>query len=109
MSDTATSVRAIEDADVEGTLDLQKLLHGRQGLLLEIRLTAGSTVPPHKHSHESFCYLLRGKLQLEIAGEELTVTAGDVWLHPEDVVHSTHALQDSLWLEFKSPPEEPFR
>lgn len=109
MNESTSPIQAIEDAAVEGTLTPRKLLHGERGLLLEIHLTAGSTVPPHSHSHESFCYLLSGKLRLDIAGEEQTVTPGDVWFHPEDVIHSTHALEDSLWLEFKSPPEEPFR
>jgi quercetin dioxygenase-like cupin family protein len=108
MANSSSSVQSIENAAVEGTLSVEKLLHGRRGLLLEIELTAGSTVPTHQHQHESFCYLLRGRLRLVIDGEERVVEPGDVWLHPEAVDHSTHALEDSVWLEFKSPPEAPF-
>ena len=108
MSDESSAVNKIEGASIEGTLTADRLLHGEHGILLEINLTKGSSVPTHAHEHESFCYLIQGKLQLEIAGEARIVHSGDVWIHPEQVLHSTHALADSRWLEFKSPPEEPF-
>jgi quercetin dioxygenase-like cupin family protein len=102
-------VATVEGAPVEGTMMLRKLLHGQQGLLIEIHLTKSTTVPTHQHDdHECFCFLLRGKLRLHIADTERTVSSRDFWMHPQSVAHSTHALEDSVWLEFKTSPAAPF-
>lgn len=101
-------VDTVEGVPVEGTMQLGTLVQGQQGILLKIRLAKGTTVPEHRHDdHECHCYLLTGSLQLEIDGTTSYVQAGDVWFHPEGVSHSTHALEDAVWLEFKTTAQKP--
>jgi quercetin dioxygenase-like cupin family protein len=102
-------VDTVEGVPVEGTMQLRRLLQGQHGLLLEIHLSAGTKVPEHRHDdHECHCYLVTGRLWLEINGTASLVHAGDVWLHPQGIPHSTHALDDAVWLEFKTTAQEPF-
>ena len=87
---------------------MRKLVQGKNGLLIEFRITKGCIVPQHQHSHESFCYLKTGKVLIHIEDDEKVMQPGDVWYQPENTLHHTVALEDSNWLEFKTPAEAPF-
>ena len=50
---------------------------GEQMLASLVDLAAGAIVPAHSHPHEQFGMLLRGEMQMTIAGETRTVRAGD--------------------------------
>lgn len=80
-------------------------LHATHGMLIEVRLEAGTRVPAHVHRHESYCYLLDGRVRLRIGDESLVVDPGDAFFHPAGVEHEAEALESSRWVEFKSPPE----
>jgi quercetin dioxygenase-like cupin family protein len=45
-------------------------------------------VPEHSHPHEQIGTVLKGSIELIIAGEKKVVTAGQAYHIPGDVVHS---------------------
>lgn len=65
----------------------------------------GLVDPPHRHDdHESIGFLLSGRLQLTIDGQDFVAEPGDIWVHRRGVVHSSVALEDCVQIEAKSPP-----
>jgi quercetin dioxygenase-like cupin family protein len=82
---------------------------GEAVLLLELTLSAGARSEPHRHDHESVCYLLRGRVRTTVGDDSLELGPGEACRHAIGVLHSVEALEDSLMLEIKSPPPDPDR
>lgn len=65
----------------------------------------GTKDPPHAHDdHETFNFLIKGKMRVMIEGQEFVAGPGSYWLHPEGVVHANEILEDCVQLEVKVPP-----
>ncbi len=75
------------------------------GAVIEVgryRMAKGTGADPHKHPNEQIIYLLEGKLQARVGGEERTVGPGEVIHVPPNVVHEVRALEHSLFLSSKN-------
>ena len=78
------------------------------GLAYLIHYPAGVSSPVHRHDHDSIVYLLSGQLRGTLDGVPVELRQGESVLHPLGVVHSVEAVEDSTWIEFKSPlPRRP--
>jgi len=100
----AQAVSAIEGAAETGPLSIKPLLVGDNVLFMEVRRGAGLVDPEHAHDdHESFCYLVSGRMRVVIDGAEFVAGPGDIWRHAPDVPHYHEALEDCLQIEIKSP------
>jgi quercetin dioxygenase-like cupin family protein len=88
-------------------VSVKPLLVGTDMLLLEVSQGKGVRVPEHRHDdHESVIHLVRGRMRLVIDGRESIVGPGDAWIHPRGVPHHSEALEDSVFIEVKSPPRK---
>lgn len=100
-----TDLTSVEGSLLLGGTGRSRLrLHGKEGLLLEVIYPAGVSSPEHAHEHDSYLYLLRGRLRGTLNGEPVDLRPGETLLHPAGVPHSVSAVLDSHWLEFKAPP-----
>jgi quercetin dioxygenase-like cupin family protein len=98
-------IASIEGLPLQGGAGRARILERhRHGLLLEVRFSADAASPAHAHDHDSYLYLLEGRLTTTVAGSVRVVEPGESVVHPAGVEHSVTALADSRWLEFKSPP-----
>ncbi len=79
------------------------LVYGKNTLMTEFILEAGSVLPMHRHPHEQTGYLLTGKLELTVGAETRVVSAGDAWCVPGDCIHGATVLEDSVAVEVFSP------
>lgn len=71
-------------------------------------LDAGAVVPAHEHESEEFGQVIRGSLELEIAGRTAVLTAGEGFLIPGDVPHGARAGDEGCeLLECYAPPRTP--
>ncbi len=61
---------------------------GERMLLSLVDLDAHAIIPPHSHPHEQMGMVVRGEMELTIAGETRVVRAGDVYVMPGGVEHS---------------------
>jgi quercetin dioxygenase-like cupin family protein len=105
----AVALERVEGQPVAGGSTIKQLLVGRLGLLAEMTLPRGVATPPHTHDHESLCYVVKGQVRATIAGGGSWVLGpGDSVLHPQGMMHSLEALEDTTWIEFKTPPEKPW-
>ncbi len=56
----------------------------------------------HKIKHETF-YLVKGKVEMEAAGETLIMKQGDIKVMPQNTKHRFTGLENSLILECSKP------
>lgn len=99
------AIQSIEGLPVRGSVEMRPLIEGDLMVMLEVHYPAGAASPVHAHSHESLCYIVAGKARASVGDETFTLGAGDVCRHPEGVLHSIEAIEDTTVLEIKSPTQ----
>jgi quercetin dioxygenase-like cupin family protein len=101
-------VTHLEGIPLEGPVSVAIRARSETMLVLEVRMPAGSRSNPHRHTADSTGYLITGRVRAVVDGTETLLGPGDAFVHPRNVEHSVEALQDSHWIEIKSPPVQPF-
>jgi quercetin dioxygenase-like cupin family protein len=81
----------------------RKVISGEKAMLAQVFIAKGGVVPEHHHESEQISYIIEGKLQFEIEGREIVLSAGEVLLIPSNVPHKAVALEDTLDLDVFSP------
>jgi quercetin dioxygenase-like cupin family protein len=99
----ARPVDSIEGTPTVGELMVKPLLTGQRMSLLEVRLPAGTASAVHAHSHESVLYVVSGRLRTTIDGQACVMGPGDVCRHADGAAHDIEALEDTVFVEIKSP------
>ena len=99
-------VGTIEGQPNTGIFFVKPLMRGDSMALLEVRVRAGAASLIHTHSHESLVYVVSGRLKTIINNETFILGPGDVCRHPRAVGHRVEALEDTIFVEVKSPPVE---
>ncbi len=97
----SVEIEEVEGRKVEGKIVTKTLIKTGNITMLKITFEKEAYIPPHRHSFETVGYVLKGKLKLEIGGEEKTVKEGDTWVHPRKTIHSTKAITPSEWIEVR--------
>ena len=65
----------------------------------------GTKDPNHVHAdHETFNFLIKGKMRVTIEGREFVAGPGSYWVHSAGVDHANEILEDCVQLEVKMPP-----
>lgn len=97
----------LEGKQTSGRVTLKPMLVGQDMVMVEITEPAGMVIPAHSHDdHESVVYLIKGTMELTIGDETFMAHAGDAWIHPNGVMHSSVAMEDCVAVEIKSPPRK---
>jgi quercetin dioxygenase-like cupin family protein len=100
-----TLITEVEGRGLGSSVELRTLAATPSMVFVECRFTKGQASQPHQHpDHDSIVYVVRGKVKVTIAGEELIAGPGDTWYNEPGVVHHIEALEDSVSVEVKSPP-----
>jgi quercetin dioxygenase-like cupin family protein len=71
-----------------------------------VEFQARASTPPHSHPHEQVIHVIRGKLHLSVAGENIELAAGESFVLRSNVSHGAMAPVDTLLLDSFSPPRE---
>jgi len=67
---------------------LPELPENQEMLVLEVNLEPGEGSPPHRHSAHVFVYVLEGKVNMQVDGEEMvTLSPGEVFYENPDNIH----------------------
>ena len=99
-------VSVIEGQQTDGSFFVKPLMRGQGATLLEMRAQAGVATRFHTHAHEALIYLVSGQLRVTIGDETFVLMAGDVCRQPRAVPHRVETLEDSVFVEVKSPPPD---
>ena len=97
-------VTTIEGQPNAGTMFVKPLLGGESMALIEVRLRAGVSSSLHAHGHESLLYVVSGRLKTVVDNETFVLGPGDACRHPVGATHKVEALEDTVFVEVKSPP-----
>ena len=90
----------------------RRLFTGERMMLAQVYLDEGAVVPWHSHENEQLTWVLEGALRFWIGEEgsgnlkEVVVSAGDVLFIPSNVPHKAEALEDTLDVDFFTPPRK---
>jgi quercetin dioxygenase-like cupin family protein len=87
---------------IEG-IRMKTLVWGKNSLMSEFLLDAGSVLPEHNHPHEQTGYLVFGRMEIRVGGVVYELTTGDSWCIPGGVPHGARIIDDSIALEVFSP------
>ena len=98
----------LEGVPLEGPVEVSERARSSSMLVLEVRMPAGTRSNPHRHTADSTGYVLEGRVRAVVEGATSILGPGDVFVHPPGVEHHVEALEDSHWIEIKSPPISPF-
>ena len=83
---------------------------GEKMMLSYVEFQPGAVVEPHSHPHEQMGLLLEGQLTFVIGDEQRTLSPGQMWRIPGDVVHSaTAGDQPVKALDVFDPIREDYR
>lgn len=99
-------VKSIEAASTKGQFFVKPFIETKYQLLIQVTMPASIKVPEHTHDHESIIYIIKGAVECIVDGQTFIAKPGDVVYHPENIPHSTHALEESIFIEVKSPPKK---
>ena len=79
-------------------------------LLAAVELDSGSEVPSHTHPHEQGGIMLKGGLEMDIAGETRRLKPGDMYIIPGNVEHGARFVgSPARVLDIFSPVREDFQ
>lgn len=80
-----------------------------EAMLCEFYLERDAVVPPHQHMNDQVGYVVSGKIEITIGDEFRTCGQGDSYAIPGGVIHSAHAVMDSIVIDVFSPPRDDYR
>ncbi len=93
----------LEGKNINGDLYLKIQEEASHMSAIKMKLTTGSETPLHTHEHESLGVIVSGKL--EVIGDEKSsiLQSGDTWVNPIGQKHMIKAIEDTVFVEIKSP------
>lgn len=83
--------------------------HGAGTTFGYIELKKGSIVPMHHHVHEQITYIISGRLDMNIGGEQYSLTPGMVHVIPSNTPHNAIAIENTVAIDAFSPVREDYR
>lgn len=96
----------VEGKALEGEVPIAKVIMVTDNFsCCEYTKFKGTSDPTHVHAdHETFNFLIKGRMRVTIDGREFIAGPGSYWLHSAGVAHANEMLEDCVQLEVKMPP-----
>jgi len=89
-------------------MDFEVLAHGKKCMITRFKFKPGQEVTPHSHPHEQAGYIVSGRAMLRIGNKEEVVAEGDSYYVPGGEKHGLVAVNDTIVLDFFTPPREDY-
>jgi len=87
-----------------------RIIHGEKMTMVFFRLQPGSAIPEHFHPHEQMGTVLKGAVELTVAGEKRVIHPGEAYHIPSQTVHSGKCGNSMAEvIEVFSPVREDFK
>jgi quercetin dioxygenase-like cupin family protein len=87
-----------------------RVIHGEKMTMAFFRLQPGSQIPEHAHAHEQMGTVLKGTIELVVAGEKRVVRSGEAYHISSNAIHSGRCGDaPSEVIEVFSPVREDFK
>jgi quercetin dioxygenase-like cupin family protein len=86
----------------------RRILSGDQGMLVWWSIGAGVHVEPHSHANEQIVWMLKGKMEFHLGGEQRVCGPGDAVVIPGGTEHEAWFREDTEVIDFFAPPRDNF-
>src|SRR5262245_38588079 len=86
----------------------RRVLCGDHGMLVWWSIGAGVHVEPHSHANEQIVWMLKGKMEFRLGGEQRVCGSGDVVVIPGGMEHEAWFREDTQVIDFFAPPRDDF-
>jgi quercetin dioxygenase-like cupin family protein len=83
---------------------IQKVLTGREGMVVWSKIKASTYTAAHSHPNEQITWVISGRMDFRIADQKRTCLAGDLIVIPKDVEHEVLYVDECEIIEFFTPP-----
>jgi len=77
-------------------------------MICEFTFESDVTIPLHNHPHEQVGYVVKGRVEMTVAGNTEILAAGDSYCAPSNVPHSAHTLEPTIIVDTFNPPREDY-
>ncbi len=87
-----------------------RAIHGERMTFAYFTLAQGAPLPEHHHPHEQIGMVVKGEIELTIAGDTRAVAPGGAYHIPSDTLHSARCLKGPAEvIEVFAPVREDFK
>ncbi len=87
----------------------RQVIWSEKATLARFTFVQGKHVSKHKHESEQITCMLEGSMRMNLGGQELALRAGDVLVIRPWTEHEVWFLEDSVVLDFFSPPRQDWK
>jgi quercetin dioxygenase-like cupin family protein len=77
-------------------------------MICEFTFEAGVRIPVHSHPHEQVGYVVKGRVEMTIAGHAEIINAGDSYYAPSNIPHGALTLEPTVIVDTFTPPREDY-
>src|SRR5262249_16384475 len=84
----------------------RQMIHTDKMTIGRFDLLKGATVAEHSHHNEQITTIEKGRLRFLLDGKEIIVGVGECLASPAQAKHSAEALEDTIAVDFFTPPRE---
>jgi quercetin dioxygenase-like cupin family protein len=82
--------------------------HNHELMMVSVRFKRGGIGAPHNHPHRQVSYIAKGRFDVTIGGVVRTLSEGDSFFVPADVIHGVVALEEGINIDVFHPMREDF-
>lgn len=98
----------VQKKTVDAGIEQQILGYDSSILMARASFAAGSVGTIHSHPHSQVTYIESGEFDVDIDGEQQTLTAGDAFYVPPNTSHGAVCRQAGALIDVFSPVREDF-
>src|SRR3989304_6063020 len=84
----------------------RRLRWGQRLMAAYLEFKRGAVVPVHQHEHEQLTHCISGLMRFTLPDGELLLRQGEGLLIPGNVPHGAEFLEDTVEMDFFSPPRQ---
>jgi quercetin dioxygenase-like cupin family protein len=82
----------------------RRMLWGDRLMAAYLEFKKGTVVPIHQHENEQLTYCISGLMRFMLSDGDLVLRPGEVLLIPGGVPHGAEMLEETVEMDFFSPP-----
>ncbi len=86
----------------------RRVLAGNRCMMVWWSIKAGAQAAAHKHPHEQFVWMLKGRMDFRLGDDRRSMVGGDVAVIPSGVEHEAFFVEDTEVVDMFSPPRDDF-
>ena len=84
----------------------RRLIWGDRLMASLLEFKAGAVVPSHQHENEQLTYCVSGTMHFTFLDRKIILRGGEVLLIPSNVPHGAEMSEDTVEMDFFSPPRQ---